>query len=58
MPVDEPYLEDGVRTDCEPVTVGEGAIYVLGDNRGVAQDSRHWGTFRREAVEGRIVLLG
>ncbi|WP_442874983.1 S26 family signal peptidase [Actinoplanes sp. NBC_00393] len=35
-----------------------GEIYVLGDNRDAAQDSRHWGTFGMNEVEGRIVLLG
>ncbi|MEV6305072.1 signal peptidase I [Actinoplanes sp. NPDC051861] len=57
-PVDEPYLRAGTKTDCDPVTVADGTIYVLGDNRTISADSREWGTFRRDSVQGRIVLLG
>jgi signal peptidase I len=56
--IDEPYLPVDVRTECDPVTVADGEIFVLGDNRDAARDSRHWGTFGKNQVEGRIVLVG
>ncbi len=53
--VDEPYLPAGAATDCERVTVPAGAIYVLGDARDVAVDSRTLGVVEQSAVEGRVV---
>ena len=56
--LDEPYLglEDTiVGTDCSPVTVPAGQLYLLGDHRVVSQDSRHFGTVREDAVEARMV---
>ncbi|MEV0901413.1 signal peptidase I [Actinoplanes sp. NPDC049802] len=57
--IDEPYLQlsaEVTGTDCASVTVPEGAIYLLGDNREVSQDSRHWGVVSEEAVTGRVVI--
>ncbi|GLH99191.1 signal peptidase I [Phytohabitans aurantiacus] len=50
VPVDEPYAQ-GV-TECAPLTVPAGAVYVLGDNRGVA---RTWDPVSLDRIEGRLV---
>lgn len=54
--IDEPYLEEAVRTECAPVTVPEDSLYVLGDQRSVSRDSRHFGVIKREDVVGRLVV--
>lgn len=57
--VDEPYLgpeSEIVGTECDAVTVPDGALFVLGDDRAVAMDSRHWGLIRTDAISGRVVV--
>ncbi|GAB3869646.1 peptidase S26 family protein [Dactylosporangium cerinum] len=54
-PLDEPYTH-GTTTDCSPVTVPVGMLYVLGDNREVARDSRHYGPQPATNVGGRVIL--
>ena len=64
-PLDETYLPDGTApsTLTFDVTVPEGRIWVMGDNRGFSQDSRYHqdlpgtGTVSTEMVVGRAVLL-
>ncbi|MBF9130368.1 signal peptidase I [Plantactinospora sp. S1510] len=53
--VDEPYLATGSRTNCSPVTVASGTLYVLGDNRESAVDSRSWGPVDEADVVGEVV---
>jgi signal peptidase I len=52
--VTEPYLAV-VATECRPVTVPPGAVYVLGDDRPVARDSRHYGPVPEKQVHGRVL---
>jgi signal peptidase I len=54
--IDEPYLARDTVTDCRPFTVGEGQLYVLGDNRIVSADSRQFGPVPITAVIGRALV--
>lgn len=54
VPLDEPYTHG--TTDCTPLTVPDDALYVLGDNRDAARDSRHYGPVPTSTVTGRVLL--
>jgi signal peptidase I len=54
--LDEPYLTDEVVTqDFAPVTVPEGQVFVMGDNRGNSSDSRVIGTIEIDTIVGRAI---
>jgi signal peptidase I len=56
-PLDEPWLADGARTDdFGPVTVPEGRLWVMGDNRGNSQDSRYFGFLDLDTIRGEAFL--
>jgi signal peptidase I len=49
---------DDIPTDAFPRTqLGPSQYYVLGDNRGVSQDSRDFGPVPRDAIFGRVFLI-
>lgn len=51
----EEYLSDTAETaDFAPVTVGEGEIFAMGDNRANSYDSRRAGTFPQEDIFGVV----
>lgn len=55
--LDEPYLPEGTLTSpFGPVTVPEGRLWVMGDNRTNSTDSRGFGTIDAETVVGRAIL--
>lgn len=55
--LDEPYLDEGVVTgDFGPVEVGEGQLFMMGDNRENSRDSRFFGPIAEELVVGRAFL--
>lgn len=56
-PLAEPYIEDGI-TSCDGndrcnATVGEGEVFVLGDNREHSEDSRAFGPVDVDAIVGK-----
>ena len=55
--VEEPYLPEGTQTSpFGPVTVPDGRLWVMGDNRSNSTDSRGFGTIDATTVVGRAIL--
>jgi signal peptidase I len=54
-PLREPYVVRALHEDFGPVTVPEGYLFVMGDNRPDARDSRTWGPLDSGLVRGRVV---
>jgi signal peptidase I len=51
--LDEPYIARRDSRTVAETRVGPDSYYVLGDNRGVSQDSRDWGPVPSENIVGR-----
>ena len=56
-PLDEPYAMEPVAFDKGPITVPEGRVMVIGDNRNHSDDSLIWGPVPLKLVRGRAVWL-
>lgn len=57
--LDEPYVaEEGISGEMGSVTVEEGKMFVMGDNRRVSQDSRspELGQVEESSIVGKVVL--
>jgi signal peptidase I len=54
--VKEAYLAETMNGSFGPVTVPEGQLFVLGDNRNNSSDSRAWGFVPVENVKGRAIV--
>lgn len=58
--LDEPYLE-GVQTTCHlaphcALTISDGMVYVLGDNRSNSSDSRVFGPVAKDDILGEVLF--
>lgn len=56
QPLDEPYVQEPPAYEYGPVTIPEGKILVLGDNRNYSYDGHEWGLLDLEAVKGRAFV--
>ncbi|MBI1318924.1 MAG: signal peptidase I [Candidatus Hydrogenedens sp.] len=57
--INEPYLQDEERTSYEkrePIMLGPGQYYVLGDHRSVSKDSRSFGAIDDSQIIGEAVF--
>ncbi len=52
--LDEPYALGGTYPDFGPHAIEKDTYFVLGDNRKVSKDSRHFGTVPFQNIEGKI----
>lgn len=64
VPLDEPYINEPMlnpsyQTISFPVTVPEGCVYVMGDNRNHSADSRYplIGIFDKRYILGRVLMI-
>lgn len=57
QPIDEPWVSYYGGGDYPHVTVPEGYIYILGDNRANSRDSRVIGPVPVDAIEGRAIFI-
>jgi signal peptidase I len=55
--LDEPYIAEEMIGDFGPVSVKEGQLFVLGDNRNDSKDSRIIGAVDTKAVVGRADVV-
>lgn len=57
--LEEPYVaEEGASREMKPVIIEEGKMFVMGDNRGVSQDSRspEIGQVDQDTILGKVII--
>lgn len=52
----EPYLAEPIQYNMQKLTVPEGKIFVLGDNRNLSYDSHEWGFAEINSVKGKAFI--
>jgi signal peptidase I len=58
QPIDEPYLPESIAYRLPSLVLGEGEIFVLGDNRNHSEDSSAWRSgFPFDRVVGRVFYI-
>lgn len=55
-PLNEPYVRYTDGRSFPEITVPQGALYVLGDNRAASDDSRFWGFVPQDQVLGKALF--
>lgn len=58
--LDQSYVESygsAFMNDVEPITLGEGEYYCLGDNRPHSSDSRVYGPFKKENIKSKGIFI-
>ena len=53
--VNEPWLDEAIDYAMEPITVPDGTVWVMGDNRNASLDSHLWGPLPDNLVIGTAV---
>jgi len=54
--LDEPYVKNPCDWNSEPVTVGDGQYYVVGDNRSMPQEDHEHGQAQRGQIVGKVLF--